>query len=168
MSSRLPFFHTPAMLVTDHTQLSTAVHSHLKLNRQTGNLPTPVDANLLRAKLSAYKHPEPLIKFLYNGFTRGFSTDCTQAPPAIISPNHKSVLQNSSAAYEKIAQELTAGRIQGPFNTPPYEQFISGPLGLVSKDNNKFRMIHDLSFPQQSSVNSGIPESAATVSYSDL
>ena len=47
------------------------------------------------------------------------------------------------------------GRIAGPFLSPPFEPFITSPLGVVPKsEEGKFRVIHDLSFPKNNSVNS--------------
>ena len=43
------------------------------------------------------------------------------------------------------------------------------PIGLVPKKApGKYRIIHHLSFPQGSSVNSGIPDEAASVHYSSI
>ena len=44
----------------------------------------------------------------------------------------------------------------GPFSSPLFlRMFVSG-LGIVIKENSKLRVIHDLSFPDRSSVNDGI------------
>ena len=68
-----------------------------------------------------------------------------------------------------IQAELASGRIAGPFPCPPLEPFIVSPLGLVpKKEQNKFRLIHDLSYPKHGeipSVNDGIDPVDAAVSY---
>ena len=56
-----------------------------------------------------------------------------------------------------IDKELSLGRVAGPFPSPPFPNFHSSPLGLVEKkEPGAYRIIHDLSFPDGQSVNSGI------------
>ena len=64
-----------------------------------------------------------------------------------------------------ICQELLAGRIYGPFLTPPPGLIIS-PLGAVpKKDTGKVRIIHNLSYPIEDSVDSNIPREFCAVEY---
>ena len=54
----------------------------------------------------------------------------------------------------------------GPFKTPPFDTFQINPIGLVEKkEAGKFRMIVNLSCPDSSSVNAGIPDTQAKVHY---
>jgi hypothetical protein len=124
-----------------------------------------VDAGKLRSTLQRFQYPAHLTKYLFEGFTQGFSIECSNIPDPVISPNLPSLEKHPLVAAEKIQEELSAGRIQGPFDSPPFENFISSPLGLVPKDNGKFRLIHHLSFPHGRSVNDNIPDSASSVSY---
>jgi hypothetical protein len=49
-------------------------------------------------------------------------------------------------------------RIAGPFLSPPFQNLVCSPLGLIPKNiPGKFRLIHDLSFPKGNSINSHIP-----------
>jgi hypothetical protein len=83
--------------------------------------------------------------------------------------NHPSALQNRDIVDTKIAKELKAGRIAGPYLRPPMDDLICSPLGLVPKKSpNEFRLIHNLSFPHGDSVNEGIPPEYSRVSYEDL
>ena len=62
-----------------------------------------------------------------------------------------------------------SGRIIGPFDTPPFENFRISPLGLVPKKApGEFRLIHHLSFPEGSSVNDGIPRELSSVHYATI
>lgn len=105
--------------------------------------------------------------FLINGFTHGF-----RVPSSMVSNlpltyhNHPSALQNSSAVDLKLSKELEKGRIAGPFNDPPFLDFVVSPLMLVPKrDSADFRIIHDLSYPKDNSVNSNIDPLLASVCY---
>ncbi|KAM3920262.1 uncharacterized protein RB166_014650 [Leptodactylus fuscus] len=56
--------------------------------------------------------------------------------------------------------------MEGPFSVPPFPNLRVSPLGVVpKKEVGKFRLIHHLSFPKGSSVNDGIPQEEASVSY---
>ena len=71
--------------------------------------------------------------------------------------------------WEKIISEVKAGRYAGPFNDPPYKNFIQSPLGLVPKANGKTRLIFHLSYDfEEKSVNHYIPSELCSVKYNDL
>ncbi len=82
--------------------------------------------------------------------------------------NHKSALDNHELVSEKIKKEVSLGRIAGPFSTKPPGLIVS-PLASVPKDNgSSIRLIHDLSYPKNHSVNSHIPKELCTVEYETL
>ena len=58
-----------------------------------------------------------------------------------------------------IDTELSYNAITGPFNYPPFaDDFVCSPLQTVAKRGSSTRgVVMDLSFPQGSSVNDGIP-----------
>ena len=61
------------------------------------------------------------------------------------SPNLQSVLDQPEIAGMKLRKECDAGRIVGPFRTPPFANFRTSPLGVVpKKDPSEFRLIHHL------------------------
>ena len=65
-----------------------------------------------------------------------------------------------------IHKEKQLGRIAGPFLTPPFQDLVVSPLGLVpKKEAGTFRLIHDLSFPKGNSINFGIPKEYCSVTY---
>ena len=85
------------------------------------------------------------------------------------SQNLKSAKDNPTSVTEKLSKELTAGRIVGPFDVPPFHPFRVSPLGIISKKSpGEFRLIHHLSYPAGSSVNDGIPKELATVRYATI
>ena len=54
----------------------------------------------------------------------------------------------------KFDKELVKGRIAGPFQECPFNTFHSSPLGIIpKKEPNQFRLIHDLSYGDELSVN---------------
>jgi hypothetical protein len=107
--------------------------------------------------------------FLISGFTNGFCLKFSSPPFNAMHANHKSARDNPVAVRSLISTELAAGRIADPFSSPPFVNFVVSPLGLVPKKvPGAFRLIHDLSYPKfgtTPSVNSGIDETDAAVSY---
>ena len=89
---------------------------------------------------------------------------------SLMSKNAESLKVNPEAVEKKIAEETSLGRFAGPFNEPPVSNFKVTPLALrEKKDLNKYRLLHNLSFPHDHrSVNLNIPLSASRVSYSLL
>ncbi len=68
-----------------------------------------------------------------------------------------------------LAIELQNNRIAGPFDKVPLPGFHCSPLGLVpKKQESKFRLIHDLSFPKGDSINDSIPREHCSVQYEDF
>ena len=107
--------------------------------------------------------------YLIQGFTWGFRLGCTNEPSATISPNHQSILKYAKIVDEKLDTENRLGRIAGPFESPPYEHFVCSPLAIIPKSvPGKFRLIHNLSFPIDNSVNLGIPPEMSTVQYDNI
>ncbi|KAK7492349.1 hypothetical protein BaRGS_00016446 [Batillaria attramentaria] len=100
-----------------------------------------------------------------SGFRVGFSGPL----PVATGKNLKSALEYPQVVQAKLQQELSLGRIAGPFQTPPFSQFCTSPLGVVEKKTpGTFRLIHHLSYPEGHSVNDGIPQTEAQVSYQTI
>jgi hypothetical protein len=94
---------------------------------------------------------------------------CLFPPSPKVPNNHPSALDHPHIVDSKLAKEISAGRILGPFRTPPFPDLVCSPLGLVPKKApNEFRLIHNLSFPRGDSINEGIPQEFSAVSYQDL
>ena len=78
----------------------------------------------------------------------------------------RSACENLNIVWEKINNEIIAGRVAGPFSLPPFENFRVSPIGLVpKKEPSEFRLIHHLSYPPGDSVNDNIDPSFCSVQY---
>ena len=93
-------------------------------------------------------------------------------PPAdtqIVSANWPSAIEHREQVSKIIADDLGAGRLHGPFEAPPFDNFIVSPLGAFKKrGSNKIRLIHDLSFPSKGSVNSLIKKEDFSLAYASV
>ena len=79
------------------------------------------------------------------------------------------MLNNQIAVDQKLAKELPAGRLAGPFIAAPFHPFRVSPLGLVPKKSpGEFCLIHHLSFPRGSSVNDGMAPENTSVHYATV
>ena len=129
------------------------------------NLPTPINVTNLKKHLEGY---DPHItKYLLDGFTYGFSLHFDGIEEHFISTNSASALSNHHIVSQKIQHEINKGRIAGPFQSPPFTHFKSSPLALRPKSMpNKFRLLHNLSYPyNHTSVNAGISSAHTSVQY---
>ena len=99
----------------------------------------------------------------------GFHLGYTGPPLSSISKNHKSTNNFPSVISDFISEGITNYRIAGPFPSPPFQHFISSPLGVVPKsEQGKYRVIQDLSFPKHNSVNDHIPQENSSVQYESI
>ena len=73
--------------------------------------------------------------FLFNGLTRGFPLHFQGIRESSQAKNLSSVIQNPTVVDAEIAKELAAGRLAGPFVSPPISPFIVSPLGVVPKNH---------------------------------
>lgn len=130
-------------------------------------MPTPVNAERLKFYLADYDSTER--EFLYKGFSVGFHIPFRGRRISRVSSNHISATINSAIVKQKIDEEIASGRVRGPFLSPPCEPFICSPLALVPKhETGSFRLIHNLSYPPDESVNSGIDRADSQVVYDSI
>ena len=109
------------------------------------------------------------VQYLKDGFTSGFHLDYSGPKISVHSKNLLSATENPEAVDIKLDKELSAHRLAGPFPDPPFEPFHISPLGVVPKTTpGEYRLIHHLSFPKGSSVNSGISSEDSSVQYATI
>jgi len=85
-------------------------------------------------------------------------------------PNHSSAFAHPEIITESIQSELRKGRIKQITSFP--QNFFCSPIGLIPKQENGvqigWRVIFDLSCPEGTSVNDGIPKGYGTIVYETL
>ena len=103
-----------------------------------------------------------VLDILDNGASTGYEGPERQ----IESPNWPSTVKFAAAVQADIKSDLEKGRKVGPFHSPPLENFVVSPLGAFArKRSGKVRVIHDLSWPPQRSVNDGIDRDQCSLKY---
>jgi hypothetical protein len=104
--------------------------------------------------------------FLLHGFQFGFRIPYEGKREFRFSENLLSARNNLDPLKQNISREIKAGRVAGPFDQISFNNIQISPLGLVPKKNpGDFRVIHHLSFPENASINDGIPDHLCTVQY---
>lgn len=109
-------------------------------------------------------------KLLLDGFSYGFKIPYTGSRTPRFSNNHKSAKLRPDIVSQKLQKEVALGRVAGPFSSPPFDgHVIVSPIGLAPKKSaSDFRLIFDLSYPRQSSINEGIDPDLCRVQYSSF
>ena len=133
----------------------------------TEALPTPVKAKSLEVYLNGYQ--EASRKHLLAGFLHGFRLHFQGPSEGSSSNNLVSASEHANIVDQKLAKEIQAGRIIGPFDKPPLHNLKVSPLGVIPKKvQGEYRMIHHLSFPYGGSVNDFIPPEFCSVQYATV
>lgn len=136
------------------------------MRKPAAALPTPVRVHRLNHYLSGYTPYRR--KSLVEGFTSGFHIPSMHVDGDVDKSyeNHPSTLAHSSFVSRKLEEDIYFGRIAGPFTSPPHDNLVTSPLGVVPKKApGEYRLIHDLSFPKNNSVNSHIDTIHTRVQY---
>ena len=124
----------------------------LKLDFWRDNLPKIYSPSRCRSVLSQ--------------LTEGVRVGRLPADSAITSHNWPSAMKFRDQVNKIIEEDLLAGRLFGPFIKSPFNHFIVSPLGAFPKRaSTKVRLIHDLSFPLEGSVNALIDPEQLRLTY---
>ena len=132
--------------VCQHKHLNTAVLDNF-----------PIKVDVLDLQLAA--HPDrSKVEFIVNCLRTGFHKDIIQLRSA--DTNCSSALAHPNVIDKYLADEIQARRVAGPFDTPPFPNVHVSRFGVIPKknkpDHDAWRLILDLSFPADHSVNDGI------------
>ena len=108
-----------------------------------------------------------------NGFRTGFDIGyCGPTNRRDLAHNIQLWIGTKTQLWNKVMDEVKLGRYPGPFEEPPYKQFIQSPIGLVPKANNKVRLIFHLSYDfewkNSGSLNHHTPKEWCSVKYNDI
>lgn len=136
-------------------------------NGNPQQMPTPVKPEIPKTYLKSYE--QDLANYVISGFTYGFHLGCLNTPSSTPSKNHGSNNKHPEIVLNKIKKEQSYGRISEASTYPQYPNLVISPLGVVPKKvQGQFRLIHDLSYPENNSVNSQIPAVNSQVSYDSI
>ena len=120
-----------------------------------------------------HSHPDnDFVSYIHTGLLSGFHIGFNREGPSLRSSsrNHPSALANESVVRDYIRTELEAGRFVGPVAEALTPLVHCSPIGLVPKSHqtDKWRMIVDLSFPLNHSINDGISPELSSMSYASV
>ena len=123
---------------------------------------TLVDVNSFKKLLDETEYDSKESKWLIDSFSQGFGLGYRGKSIDIqrYAPNLKLRIGNQTILWNKVMKEVKLKRFAGPFETPPFTDFIQSPIGLVPKDGGKStRLIFHLSYPcEGDSINSCTPK----------
>ena len=117
-------------------------------------------------------HPDQLfatyiLTGIQYGFRIGFSR-CQHLAPAI--RNSPSATAHPEVVEQYLTEEISAGRIIGPFSEDVIPEFQISRMGVIPKGHTpgRWRLITDLSFPPGASVNDGIDPEVCSLQYTSV
>ncbi|XP_041440120.1 uncharacterized protein LOC121400643 [Xenopus laevis] len=129
---------------------------------------SPVRVNEMSPWLAIYPDRKKA-ELIREGFLVGFCIPFQSGAGGQDCRNLRSASEHPEVIRKKLATEVELGRMAGPFMVPPVPNLRLSPLGVVpKKEAGKFRLIHHLSHPHGSSVNDGIDEETAHVTYTSF
>ncbi len=131
-------------------------------------LPTPVKFDAMLPDLATFDVGKK--NELEFGFKKGFIVHFEGDDSSLDCNNAKSAMENMEAVDKKLSTEIGKGRVGGPSEKPPFDNFKCSPLAIREKsEKGKYRLLHNLSFPyDENSVNFNIPKHESTVHYQTI
>ena len=120
-------------------------------------------------------HPDQaLASYIISGLQNGFRIGFKYGSPLQSSPaNMLSVKQHPKVVTSYLQTEISLGRMLGPFTDEIIRDFPPlhiNRFGVIPKGHNtgKWRLITDLSYPSNASVNDGIDPCLCSLSYTTV
>ena len=115
-------------------------------------------------------YPSPSVKQFFmegllHGFHIGFDYSLTELHS--VKNNMHSALERPYVVDEYLRREVIEGRVAGPFRNELLPKAHTSRFGVIPKSHqpNKWRLIVDLSFPKNHSVNAGISSDLCSLTY---
>ena len=113
-----------------------------------------------------------LVEYLLNGIKCGFRIGFNRQSTRLISAssNMQSAILNPTPVQDFLQKETQAARVLGPFHTHQVTSIHLSRFGVIPKRSQpgKWRLILDLSSPDNHSVNDGIAQDLCSLSYSSV
>ena len=125
---------------------------------------TPINISAFEKELVHYDRT--LSNYIVSGLKNGFDLGYTGPDLSVFWRNLKSAYVHPDRVNAYLMNEISLGRIMGPFDNPPFRIFRCSPLGIVPKKiPGKFRTILNLSAPHGLSVNDFISKEDYSLTY---
>lgn len=159
----------------DYVKWLSAWNSHLGQPSTTVRIPagataitTPLQVDNWRRILA--DHPNrPLVEFFITGLTEGFRIGFKELSKPLKSAkrNLSCALEHPDTVQNYLTEEIALGRVAGPFQKSLAPHAHISRFGVIPKHHqpNKWRLIVDLSHPNDGSVNGGIPKALCSLKY---
>ena len=113
---------------------------------------TPLNVSAWISYLDMFPHANK--EWLLNGLIFGFKLEITCAAVVSAESNCRSAKVHVDVINNYLKEEINMGSIAGPFTDPPIQDLHINRFGVIPKSApGKWRLITDLSFPVDGSVN---------------
>ena len=149
---------TQQLPLSKHEQVITSAHlpQHLQqfitAHKSTLHPRTPINVHHLHQELSS--HPDQVfVKQLIHDLQYGCAIGYSGSQFSHCSTNLPSAFQQPSVLDTSLASECSAGRILGPFQSPPLPNLRCSGLGMIPKHDGGWHTIYHLSAPHGTSIN---------------
>lgn len=134
---------------------------------------TPVRVAKLKELLEETGYDRDKTDFLVQGFSKGFKLGYDGPKNRqTLARNHRLRAGNPTVLWNKVMNEVKVKRLAGPYESPPYDNFIQSPITLIRKKGSlsedpeeSTRLIVDLSWPHSDSLNDHTPPEVKKVNY---
>ncbi len=102
----------------------------------------------------------------YDGLQNGVDIECEGHITGRVCDNWPSALEHDIEVSKFIHNNLSLGRVVGPWSHPPCDGYVASPIGaFIRSGSNKVRVIHDLSYPAGDSINDHIDPDKFNLQY---
>ena len=133
---------------------------------------SPLSANIGAWRERLQKHPDKVFsEYILHGLEFGFRVGFDyHIQLSAARRNMTSALEHVDVVDKYLGEEREAGRILGPFRQGVIPDLHVNRFGVIPKGraSGKWRLITDLSFPENASVNDGISPDLCTLAYTSV
>ena len=147
---------------SQHAAIYDIVRSTGLPNCMSARIPLPNNFNISRWEEYAdgSKDEADLIDYVRFGFPLGYMGPVSATDDT---PNHDTAAQYPQHVDTFITVESEAGALSGPYDAPPFTPWVhvSPIMSRPKAESDKRRIITDLTFPQQHSINAYIMKNSA-------
>lgn len=137
-----------------------------------GRISSPLSSNLLVWRKRLRLHPDQeFAEYILNGLGQGFRIGFNHMTPRrSATRNMPSAMEHPEVVVRYLREEGKAGRLLGPFRPGQIPGLQVSRFGVIPKGRNtgKWRLITDLSFPKDYSINDGIDPTLCTLQYTSI